>query len=135
MKQSTFILLFIGVIIGVTASIYYFSNATNAGASVVTGSEYISTTTDSTYAGSHRVLRTTVNAPSCTIGSVIVASSSATAFTVWNATSTTDVASTTLATFKASVAEGTYTFDSACSRGIAVSFPAGFNGSVVFTHR
>lgn len=70
-----------------------------------------------------------------TLGSIIVASSSATTFTVWNATSTTDTASTSLVTLKASVGEGTYIFDAELTRGLVVVKPTGFNGDYVITYR
>lgn len=70
-----------------------------------------------------------------TLGSIVVASSSATAFKVWNATSTTDSASTTAFQLKAAVAEGTYTFDIELPRGLIVERPTGFNGDYVVTYR
>lgn len=70
-----------------------------------------------------------------TLGSVVVASSSATAFYVWNATSTSDIASTSLGSFVASPANGTYTFDVVAPRGLIVDMPAGFNGSYTITFR
>ena len=100
--------------------------------SVVTGSEYGYATT--TAAGNTNV-RSNLISPGCTLGSVVIASSSATAFTIWNAASTTDAASTTIATFEANAAEGTYTFDVACPRGISIIAPTGFNGFVITTHR
>ena len=69
------------------------------------------------------------------LGSIIVASSSATVFEVWNATSTTDVASSSIGHFVASPANGTYTFDVVANRGIIVDMPTGFNGSYTITFR
>lgn len=100
--------------------------------SVVDGSEY---TYGTTTAAGLRSFKSTTNSPVCTLGSIVISSSSATAFTIKNATSTTDVGSTTIATFEANAAEGTYTFDVACSRGVAVDAPSGFNGYVITTYR
>ena len=69
------------------------------------------------------------------LGSIIVASSSASTFKVWNATSTTDTASTSVFAMKASIAEGTYTFDAELTRGLVVEKPTGFNGEYVITWR
>lgn len=92
------------------------------------GNEYTATSTAASFAGTHRQLK--VGAGS--LGVVTISSTSAHALTLWNATSTTDSASTTIATFKASVAEGTYQFDTASfSRGLVVSAEAGYQGSAV----
>lgn len=98
--------------------------------SVQDGSEYSYGTT--TAAGLKSFKQAT---PACTLGSIVIASSSATAFTVKNASSTTDVSSTTIASFEANAAEGTYTFDVSCARGVAVDAPTGFNGYVITTYR
>lgn len=135
MKQTSYYLILSGMVLGVLVGAFYFSNASKALAGVDSGSEYNATTTTSTQANTHRLVKTTTISPVCTIGSVVIASSSATAFTVWNATSTTDVASTTFATFEANAVEGTYAFDSTCTRGIVIAAPTGFNGSVVTTYR
>lgn len=69
------------------------------------------------------------------LGSVIIASSSATTFRVFDATSTTDVSSTTKALFVAAPANGTYTFDINLTRGLIISLPTNFNGSYTVTYR
>lgn len=121
------------VVASVAASVLVLQYAPKATlGSVQTGSEYGYGTTT---AAGNQVFRTTANGTGCTLGSIIIASSSATGFTVWNATSTTDVGSTTIATFGPADDEGTYTFDAACSRGISIIAPTGFNGFVITTHR
>lgn len=70
-----------------------------------------------------------------TFGSVVVASSSATVARIWNATSTTDVGSTTIANFVAAPANGTYTFDVSAPRGIILEMTSGFNGAYTITYR
>lgn len=72
---------------------------------------------------------------SAVVGSVVVASTSATTLTLWNATSTTDTASSTITTLKASVGEGTYTLNSSAPRGLIIELPTGFNGDYVVTWR
>lgn len=107
-----------------------FNHAANA--SVITGSEYNYATTS---AAGHTNIRSTAIAPGCTLGSVIIVGSASTTFAIWNATSTTDVGSSTMAVFQANAPAGTYTFDMACTRGISVIAPVGFNGYVITTHR
>lgn len=110
--------------------------------SVAIGNEYQATSTSNMGTG-HIVIGlkdpTAVGAestvPLSVLGSVIVASSSAVAVTLWDATSTTDTASTTIGTIKASVTEGVYTFDSAIKRGLIVNLPTGDAGSYVITYR
>jgi hypothetical protein len=102
----------------------------HAFSSVITGGEYQATTTGGLPTG-HQVVRGSLT----TLGSVVIASSSATSFTIWNATSTTDTASTSLVTFEADAAEGTYTFDIDLVRGLVVEEPSGFNGDFVVTWR
>lgn len=69
------------------------------------------------------------------LGSVVVASTSATVLRIWNATSSTDVASTSPVHFVASPANGTYQFDATFDRGIIVERVAGFNGAYTITWR
>ena len=101
--------------------------------------EYMATTTTGMATAGHIPVIANVSGNSnpltSTLGSIIVASSSATTITIWNATSTTDIASTSFVTLKASVAEGTYTFDAELSRGLVVVKPTGFNGDYVITYR
>lgn len=120
---------FIGV--GVLVLLSALSGNNPLGAAI-TGQAYTATTTDSGEAGTHLQAKT---ARGCEVGSVVIASSSATSFVLWNATSTTDTASTTLATFEAGAVEGTYTFDVVCTRGLVIEAPAGFNGSFVTTYK
>lgn len=101
-----------------------------------TGDAFTATTTSSGQAGLNLMVKTTYEtSPYCELGSVIIASTSAQAITIKNATSTTDTASTTLAYFPANTAAGTYTFEAACTRGLAVQPVAGFNGFYIITYR
>jgi len=132
MKLNTIQILVIVVLaLGVAFLIANVADKEVNTGSVGVSSEYFSTTTVSTSAGTHWLAR----GGSCTFGSVVVASSSATTLTLWNATSTTDSASTTIATLKAAISEGTFTFDTVCDRGLVVETPTGFNGVYVVTYR
>lgn len=107
-----------------------------ASGSVITGQAYNATTTNSTSAGTFWQARSTSNVGGCELGSVVIASTTATAgITLKNATSTSDVSSSTIAAFPANAAAGTYTFDMACKRGLIIETPTGFNGQFVVTWR
>jgi len=93
--------------------------------------EYHATTTRDMTADAEQLIQT----GGSVLGSVIVASSSATNMSIWNATSTTDIASTTLTTFDADLSNGTYTFDTIMTRGIIIDLPASFDGDYVITYR
>lgn len=135
MKNVLDKIIILGVVV-VIASLLFGGSTDKKFGGVVQGSEYLATTTRSTSAGTHWLAKSTTNARVCVLGSVVVASSSPDATLVlWNATSTTDSASSTIATLKASIGEGTYTYDITCSRGIVVETPSGFNGEYTITYR
>lgn len=100
--------------------------------SVMPGGEYSATTTRGVAAGMKVVAANKV----VTLGSVVIASSSPTSFTIWNATSTADTASTSVITFPANATPGTYTFDAdLITRGLILQLPTGFAGDYVVTYR
>jgi hypothetical protein len=103
-------------------------SATNIG-SVGRTSEYKATTTVSMAA------MQLIQTGESVLGSVIIASSSAITMRIWNATSTTDSASTTVAIFKAAAGENTYTFDTVLTRGLVIAPASGFNGAYTITYR
>ncbi len=70
-----------------------------------------------------------------TLGSVTIVTDSGHTFTIWDATSTKDVASTTFVVFEASVPHGTYVFDTVLQRGLVVEPAASFAGDFVTTYR
>ena len=135
--KNIFAVAFLIAVIGVFSIIWQRPDISLG--SVMPAGEYMATTTTGMKSSGHVSVVADVSGNSnllpSTLGSIIVASSSATSFTIWNATSTTDVSSTTVAVIKASVAEGTYTFDTELTRGLIVVKPAGFNGSYVVTYR
>ncbi|MFA6314972.1 MAG: hypothetical protein WC648_01200 [Candidatus Paceibacterota bacterium] len=101
-------------------------------AGVTIGNEYQSTSTDSTWAGLKKAVVTNTSG---VLGSVIVTGTSATVFEIKDATSTTDVSSTTLATFAASPGTGTYVFDTIFTRGLSINALGSFAGKYTVTFR
>ncbi len=126
--------ILITLIVVLTVVTFFVDDSSNTpsftAGGVDTGQEYNATSTVDMTAR-FGVLKTSTGA----LGSVIVASSSATTFKVWNATSTTDVASTTPVQFVASPDNGTYIFDAVFDRGIIVETISGFDGSYTITWR
>jgi len=95
------------------------------------GQAYQATTTTSSYANTKAIVKT----QSGVLGSVIITGTSATVVELRNATSSTDVASTTIATIAASAGTGTYVFDSSFDRGLVVNFIGSFAGNYTITYR
>lgn len=126
----------IGAIVLVLVILLFTGNAGVRVGSVSEGSAYNSTSTLSTWSSTQRQLKTYGGV----LGSVIISSSTPSLPTTatmrfMNATSTTDVSSTTIANFGYQTSAGTYTFDAAFSRGLIVETGAGFDGSYVITSR
>ena len=106
--------------------------------SVAIANEYKATTTSSLTANVALAAagRFQLQVGESTVGSVVVASTTASIITFKNATSTADVASTTVFTLPASLPAGTYTFDiTGFPRGLAVDLPASFFGNYIITFR
>lgn len=70
-----------------------------------------------------------------TFGSVVITGAVAGAMRFQDATSTTDVSSTTIAVFPASTAANTYVFDVAFSRGLILESVAGLQPTTTITWR
>ena len=109
-----------------------FKSPSDVVASVARGGEYQAT---STYPTVLTARHTLIDNTYGTLGSVIISSTTAGTMKIWNATSTTDSASTTIATFAASAANGTYTFDAIITRGLIIETSIGFAGGYTITHR
>lgn len=124
-----FLGMFVAVALLLAAAIFT-QTPQKADSSASRGSEYYATST-ALMATDHDLVRTGV----VTLGSVVIASSSPTTFTIWNATSTKDLASTTLVSFGAGQPEGTYTFDTILTRGLVIELPTGYDGDAVVTFR
>jgi hypothetical protein len=121
----------IALIVVVVLAFWLFNRDEGSTGGVTRGGEYFATTTIGMGDTFNQIV---FNRPT-TLGSIIIASSSATAFRVWNATSSTDTASTTIAEFVASAPEGEYTFDAVLTRGLNVERISGFNGNFTATYR
>jgi hypothetical protein len=117
--------------------------------SVTLGGEYNNTTSTSNRDACNRyTARTTVVLASTTpagfpvngdenltapiLGSVVIASTTAHALIIHNATSSSDDASTTIALIGKNAPAGTYTFDVVMNRGIVLDIQAGFEGGYMF---
>ena len=130
MSEIKLNLLIVGTVV-LLVSVFLLPRGGGPLGSVSVSNEYHATTTDSTSVNTYSQIKST----SATLGSIVVASSSATTLTIWNATSTTDIASTTITKLVASIGEGTYTFDVEAPRGLIIATPTAFNGSYVITWR
>lgn len=95
------------------------------------GLSYLSQAITSTNASSTSY--TLVKRGDAQFGSIVVASSSATAISVYSGVSTTT--GQLVATLRKGIAEGTYTFDVDMQKGIVLDVPAAFNGMYVITYR
>lgn len=122
------------IIIALLAFIGFKMNGNQPIGSVARGGEMQATTTNNFSDG----FNTIVSNRSATLGTIVVSSSSpssaANIITIWNATSTVDVASTSIK-IRAGLTEGTYTFDAIRARGLIIDKPAGFNGFYTITWR
>lgn len=118
------------LVIAILSAIIVFLGGTSLG-SVARSSEYSASYSPNLAVGQNVIVSNT----SATLGQITVGSTSAGTIKIWNATSTTDSSSTTVAQLKASVVEGTYTFDALLTRGLIVELGSGFNGAYTITYR
>ncbi len=109
------------------------SNTDKILGSVAQSGEYQSTTTKTADVGLHQY-GTVAAGTASVLGSVVIGTTHASVVEIRDATSTTDVASTSIATLAASPS-GTYTFDVALKRGLSVYSQAGFTGIYTITFR
>lgn len=90
--------------------------------SVTQGNEYFASTTKN-YMGTSMPNLSVLKVGSGSLGSVVITGAAAGVINIYDATSTvtnTEWATTTLATFPASTAAGTYTFDATFKKGLLV---------------
>ena len=127
--MNNYILPIFAFVIGVMVGYLFVTNAPVGSVSV--SNEYNATTTDSTSAGTVSVLTNR----GCTVGSVVIATSSGGTLTIKNATSQTDTASSTLVLIPINTIAGTYTYDVTCDRGLVLEIGSGFDGEYVVTWR
>ena len=122
----------VGVVIAVLA-LFGITQAPSVG-SVTRSNEYNATTTAAGWAD-HQFIGTADSIG--TLGSIIIGTTDATIVELRDATSTTDIASTSIAVIAASPAIGsTMTFDYAIKRGLSVITTSSFaNGKYTITFR
>lgn len=126
--------IIVGIIIVLILLLINFnSGVKDSIGSVARNGEYQAT---STYpVGVATLYSTLLDNTNGTFGSIIVSSTTVGTLKVKNATSTSDVASTTIATFAASPANGTYTYDAIITRGLIIELSPGFTGGYTITYR
>ena len=111
--------------------------------SVIVSGEYHATTTAKmsgvlAKAAEFNQLIKTAEYSSVTLGSVVVASTTAHAMNIYNATSTAGLANgdaTFITRLSSSTPRGTYTYDIALDEGLVVQLQAGYTGDYVITYR
>ena len=130
-----------GVILAVLALFGLTTGAVKVG-SVGAGLSYQSTTTSATGFGGRQVtiVPSVFGSASAILGSVVISSTTGALPTtgtlrIMDATSTTDISSTTLASFPIQAVAGDYIFDSNAFRGIIVEAGTGFDGTYTITYR
>jgi cellobiose-specific phosphotransferase system component IIC len=126
-------LIVISIIVAVLIGAYLVSNKSNKSITLggLSDSSFTGTTTNSTYANSIRMIKTTPGL----LHNVVVGGTSATIVEFRDATSTTDIASTSIHVFAASPSTNTYTFDRAFSRGLGVIFTGSFTGNYTVNYK
>lgn len=101
--------------------------------SVSQSGEYIATTTANMGNNKSQLILSNTTG---TLGSVVIASTTSLGtIELRDATSTTDLSYSTIVTFPAGTAAGTYTFDDILTRGLVAVISSGFNGGYVITYR
>lgn len=122
----------ITVIIGAIIAFMFSTMSTDKFGSVQDGNAYNATTTGSFAAATSTMLKLGQG----TLGSVVIGVTSGTVFSLRDASSISDAASTTLMSLAASPVIGsTMTFDVAFSRGLFIEFPASHVGRYTVTYR
>ena len=135
LKQSlsTICIVVIAIVIGVIAFLIpKKSSNSNFLKSVNQSNEYHATSTLSgTAAGAYAIATGTP----MTLGSLVITSSTASKITLLDWGGTTSTVTTTIATVRASAAEGTYTFDVAVLNGLYYQLDTTNTGNFTITYR
>lgn len=106
--------------------------------SVNVSDAYLATTTESSWANiPHMIASSTNGIPNIQmVGSIIIGTTHASIVEIKDATSSTDVSSTTIAILAASPANGsTLTLDARILRGLMINTPTGFAGRYTITYK
>jgi hypothetical protein len=131
MKTTT---IFLATIVAVFGGLFFLKGNTETAISPTFGGfedSHNGTTTDSTYANSIRMIKTS----SGLLHTIAVGGTSATVVELRDATSTTDIASTTLHRFAASPSTGTYLLDIKFSRGLGIVTVGSFTGNYTISYK
>jgi ABC-type uncharacterized transport system permease subunit len=122
------------VVIGV--GVYSYDRVPNQLGSVAQSGEYQATTTYSKLSvPTFNNVQTLISNGPGVLGSVVITGAVAGPMRFINATSSTDIASTTIATFPNSTAAGTYVFDVVVTRGLIVESLSGLMPTSTITFR
>lgn len=128
-------LIVIGLLV-VGVGVYSANPTGNSFGSVMQSGEYQATTTYSKLGvplfGTNQTI---ISNNSGVLGSVIITGAVAGPMRFMNASSTTDISSTTIAVFPNSTAAGTYTFDLIVTRGLIVETTSGLLPTTTITFR
>ncbi len=132
MKQIVGVLGVLVMVVGV----YFFgviNRETPSLGSVADNGVYSATTTDVGFFNGGTTYKVVKTGPGV-LGSVVITTATAGTLSLYDATSTvtnTLWATTTLATFRASVAAGTYTFDVSFTKGLLVDYTANIASTTI----
>lgn len=122
------------VVIGV--GVYSYDRVPNKLGSVVQSGEYQATSTYTKLGvPAFSTTQTLISNSNGALGSVVILGAVAGPMRFMNATSTTDVSSTTIAVFPSSIAAGTYVLDVAVTRGLIVETLSGLVPTSTITYR
>ena len=128
--------IIIGAVVVVLLGLLFTGKASVNVGSVAIGNEYHATTTYSKLGTPlFGVNQTLVSNTSGTLGSVVITGAVAGSMKFMDATSTTDVSSTTIMVFPASAAANTYTVDLTFFRGLIVESTSALLPTTTITYR
>ncbi len=122
-KRQYIILGVLILVLGIVVGSISFSKNKNINGSVAQGNEYHATSTKAGVTGGTMTLPATLCSTGGSLGSVVITGAGTGIVNIYDGTSTvtnSQYGTTTLASFPASTAAGTYTFDLATYRGIAI---------------
>ena len=137
MKNIITIALSIVFVFGLITGISLLRDTREASGSTIIGGEYQSTTTRRMPTGTGITNLTVLKSEAGTLGSIIITGANTGVLTLYDGTSTvtnTLWPTTTLATFPASTAAGTYTIDAVARKGIIIEY-SGTVATATITYR
>lgn len=130
--KQTIIIVSLCVVVVILLGVITFRSSSQDKISLGGGNEAYMSTTTPTISGQMLMIKTGQGV----VGSVVIGVTSATTFELRNATSTTDVSSTTILSMAASPVIGSsMILDVAFDRGLAIVFPPSFTGRYTVTYK